>query len=93
MVQREEGVIIEIDVLVNDEGLGDGSISVALETIPDNGTVEVIGNILHYTPTAGFVGEDSFIYATTDVDAETSSAMVSISITAAPPLSDDGIVE
>jgi VCBS repeat-containing protein len=93
MVQGEEGVIIEIDVLVNDEGLGDGSISVALETIPDNGTVEVIGNIIHFTPTAGFVGEDSFIYATTDVDAEASSAMVSISITAAPSLSDDGIVE
>ena len=92
-VQGEESVIIEIDVLVNDEGLGDGPISIALETISDNGTVEVIGNIIHYTPTAGFVGEDSFIYATTDVDAETSSAMVRISITAASPSSDGGIVE
>ena len=93
MVQGEEGVIIEIDVLVNDEGLGDGSISIAVETISDNGTVEVIGNIIHYTSTAGFVGEDIFIYTTTDVDSESSSAVVSISITAASPSSEGGIVE
>jgi VCBS repeat-containing protein len=93
MAQGEEGVIIEINVLVNDEGMGDDPISVELETIPDNGTVEVVGNLIRYTPIVGFLGDDSFIYKATDVDSGTSSARVSVSITAASPASAAGIVE
>ncbi|MCJ7569313.1 MAG: cadherin-like domain-containing protein, partial [Anaerolineales bacterium] len=93
MAQGEEGDIIEVNVLANDEGMGDGAISVELETSPVNGTVEVVGNLLRYTPNAGFVGEDSFIYKATDVDGESSSAMFSISIIAASPASEGGIVE
>ncbi len=93
MAQGEEGDIIEVNVLVNDEGMGDRPIIVELETSPENGTVEVIGNLIRYTATAGFVGEDSFIYKATDIDGESSSAMVSISITTASPASEGGIVE
>jgi len=91
--QGEEEVIIEVNVLANDEGMGDGPISVELEASPENGTVEVVGNIIRYTPTASFVGEDSFIYKVMDIDGESSSAMVSISITTASPASEGGIVE
>ena len=91
--QGEEEVIIEVNVLANDEGMGDGPISVELETSPENGTVEVVGNIIRYTPTASFVGEDSFIYKVTDIDGESSSAMVSISISTTSPASEGGIVE
>jgi VCBS repeat-containing protein len=91
--QGEEEVIIEVNVLANDEGMGDGPISVELETSPENGTVEVVGNIIRYTPTASFVGEDSFIYKVMDIDGESSSALVSISITTASPASEGGIVE
>ncbi len=93
MAQGEEGIIIEIEVLVNDEGLGGGAISVELEASPENGTVEVVGNIIRYTAAAGFVGEDNFTYTAMDIDGESSSAMVSISITAASPSSEGGIVE
>ncbi|MEE9513240.1 MAG: Ig-like domain-containing protein, partial [Anaerolineales bacterium] len=78
---------------VNDEGMGDDPIRVELETIPDNGTVEVVGNLIRYTPIVGFLGDDSFIYKATDVDSGTSSARVSVSITAASPASAAGIVE
>ena len=83
--QGEEEVIIEVNVLANDEGMGDSPISVEQETSPENGTVEVVGNIIRYTPTASFVGEDSFIYKVTDIDGESSSAMVSISISTTSP--------
>ena len=90
--QGVEGDIPEINVLANDEGMGDGPISVELETSPENGTVEVVGNLIRYTATAGFVGEDSFTYKMTDVDGDNSSAMVSVSITAASSLSEGGSV-
>ena len=93
MAQGEEGDIIEVNALVNDEGMGDGPIIVELETTPENGTLEVVGNLIRYTPTAGFVGDDSFIYKATDVDGENSNAMVSISITAASSAGEGGIVE
>jgi hypothetical protein len=88
LAQGEEGGIIEVDVLTNDEGIGDGPINVELETSPENGTVEVVGNLLRYTAAVGFVGEDNFTYKVTDADGESSSGMVSISITAASPSSD-----
>ncbi|MCJ7824013.1 MAG: cadherin-like domain-containing protein, partial [Anaerolineales bacterium] len=93
MAQGEEGVIIEVNVLANDEGMGDGPISVELETSPENGTVEVVGNIIRFNPTAGFVGEDSFIYKATDADGESSSAMVILSITVVSSASEGGIIE
>ena len=51
------------------------------------------GNLIRYSATADFVGEDSFIYKATDIDGESSSAMVSISITTVSPASEGGIVE
>jgi len=93
MGQGEEGDVIEVEVLANDEGMGDNPISVEVETSPENGVVEVVGNLIRFTAAAGFVGEDSFTYKATDVDGETSSAVVSVSITAASPASEGGSVE
>lgn len=91
--QGATGAIIEINVLANDDGMGDGAMSLEVVTSPVNGVVEVVGNIIRYTPAAGFVGEDSFIYKATDIDGESSSAMVSVSITTAAPSSDGGTIE
>ena len=93
MAQGEEGDIIEIEVLANDEGMGDWPIRVEVEIPPGNGSVEVVGNLIRYTSSTGFIGDDSFTYKATDVDGETSSARVSVSITAASPASEGGIVE
>jgi VCBS repeat-containing protein len=90
MGQGEEGDIIEVAVLANDRGMGDDPISVEVETSPENGVVEVIGNLIRYTPTADFVGEDSFAYKATDVDGESSNAIVNISITAPSPANEAG---
>ena len=76
-------------VLVND-GDGDGDLlSVALLTPPATGavTMDPDGSFT-YTPASGFVGTDMFDYEVSDGLAS-ATAMVSITITNAAPVSDD----
>jgi serralysin len=48
---------------------------------PTNGTVVIVGGALQYTPTAGYIGDDSFIYTMTDLaTGDTSSSTVFLGI-------------
>ncbi len=71
---------IDIPVLANDSGLGDQPVTITLETLPGEGTAEVVGNQIHYTPFGGVSETDSFTYTVTDADGESSTASVSISL-------------
>lgn len=71
---------LEIEVLANDLGLGDGPLTITIELEPVQGTVEIVDGRILYTPAEGFIGEDSFSYAVTDQDGERSEARVSITV-------------
>lgn len=73
--------VVEIEVLANDLGLGDGPLTVEVVIQPKNGEVEILEDAIRYTPDAGWPGEDAFVYSITDVDGERSEASVRIVLT------------
>ena len=74
---------LAIDLTAQITGL---STSIAVATSATNGTTSVTGNIITYTPNAGFLGADSFTYRATGPGGVSSTAVVSITvIPAAPP--------
>jgi hypothetical protein len=74
------GQALDIDVLANDMGLGDGPITISIAEAPGNGTLEILENMIRYVPGEGFAGEDRFEYALTDLDGEGSQAVVVVTI-------------
>lgn len=77
-VAGSQDQLLEIDVLSNDLGLGDGPLTISIEVAPGAGSIEIVENLVIYSPAAGFVGEDSFQYAVTDQDGESAVAVVTI---------------
>jgi hypothetical protein len=80
VVVGAEGQALEIEVLANDLGLGDRPITIDIVVEPLQGSIEIVDHIIRYLPTEGFSGKDSFEYVITDLDGETSQAVVVISI-------------
>ncbi|MEM8503558.1 MAG: DUF4347 domain-containing protein, partial [Cyanobacteria bacterium P01_D01_bin.1] len=77
-------VLAETDLLLNDD-LGDTPTTItAVETTSANGgTIIDNGDATYtYTPAAGFVGTDTFSYTITDVDGDTSTAVVTVEVSA-----------
>ena len=60
--------------------LGDAPSVVAVTANPANGVVSVTGTVLTYSPNGFFTGSDSYDYTIADVDGETSTASVSVTI-------------
>ncbi len=72
-----------INVLANDSGLDDGFGSLTVYTQPANGSVVVNANrTVTYTPNAGYVGTDQFVYMLQDVDGDYDLATVTVTVTA-----------
>jgi hypothetical protein len=79
----DEDLGIFVDVLVNDTGLGDGGISIALTTPPAHGTATAGATNFLYIPAANYNGTDTFTYTITDADGDTSApATVTINLNA-----------
>ena len=57
--------------------------SIAVATAPSHGTTSIAGDVVTYTPTAGYYGADSFTYTATGPGG--TSAPATISLTIAPP--------
>jgi hypothetical protein len=72
---------LDIDVLENDTGLGDTPLILTIEVAPENGSAEIVEGLIRYSPDEGFVGEDAFSYTVTDADGESSTAVVTITVT------------
>lgn len=77
-VKIEDDTPVDIEVLGNDTGLGDTPINVTIVTQPMYGSVMVVGDEVQYTPNEDFNGIDSFIYAVTDADGDSSAATVMV---------------
>lgn len=72
-----------VAVLANDAGLAEGPLSVVVSSPPANGLTQVNGDLsVTYSPSPNFFGSDSFVYTVTDVDGDTSSATVSLAVSA-----------
>ncbi len=71
-----------LGLFANDSDI-DGNLSTAaIDTAPTNGTVNVAGNEVTYTPNQDFTGDDAFTYRAIDDDGATSNtATVSITVT------------
>ncbi|MEW5852151.1 MAG: tandem-95 repeat protein [Myxococcota bacterium] len=82
-----EDTAVTTSVLANDTGLGDGSITVTIVTAPTRGSVVVnAGNTITYTPTADLNGADSYVYRVTDVNGDSDTATVSVTVNAVDDL-------
>jgi hypothetical protein len=80
-VSVNQNTNINIDVLANDSGMEDGLTSVILTSKATHGNLQVnADNTIQYIPDIDFYGSDNFTYQITDVDGDSDSAMVSISI-------------
>jgi len=80
------GVAITVNVLGNDSDPENNTLSVTgIADQPDFGSVAINPNkTITYTPGAGYVGSDSFIYSISDGNGNSDTATVSLTVTAAP---------
>jgi hypothetical protein len=91
----DQDATVTVNVTANDVA-GSGALAahtVTVSTDPSNGAASVgAGNVIIYTPAAGFSGNDIFQYTLTDADGDSSTASVTVTITpaaVAPPPGDD----
>ncbi len=95
LVTTLQDTAIVIDALVNDSDPDGDAISFSGVVGGDHGAVDFPGNgTVRYTPDAGFVGTDSFIYQVTDGTDLSNVATVTITVTASgggntPPVAED----
>ena len=86
-----------IDVVANDVDADGDLLAVREIGTPTNGTAEIVGNAVRYTPNAGFSGADSFTYLIKDVDPDlyvwkggSSTATVTVEVVINnPPIAND----
>ncbi len=91
-VESAQDSTVVMDVLANDVGARGLTISVQSTTTPAQGVV-VINNdgTLSYTPTAGFVGSDSFQYTMADSAGQTGTATVNMAVFSTATAADDSV--
>ncbi len=87
-VLTQENEAIEIDILGNDVGEIE-TLKVDIVTDASLGDAFWDGSLLIYTPFAGVSGTDSFSYTVTDLDYQTSEAVVTVDINGKPDAVDD----
>ena len=76
---------VSIAVLDNDDFGTDGAASSGSLTVTGSsveaGAIIVVNNEVVYTPAAGFVGTDTFVYTITDGSADVATGMVTVTVT------------
>ncbi len=81
-VYAEDGTEISINVLSNDEDPDNDTLSIDSVTNPSNGTFTQNGSMILYTANLGYDGEDTFSYTISDGNGATSTAQVTVMVTA-----------
>lgn len=82
-----EGVAVDIVVLDNDTDADDDALAIVSVGDAINGTVEINGSLINYSPDEGFVGRDTFVYTVSDGDA-TDTATVVVDVESIAPVPD-----
>ncbi|XP_021741212.1 protein GAMETE EXPRESSED 2-like [Chenopodium quinoa] len=75
---------ISFDALENDYFAGENASIIAFSN-PNSGSVLLNGLLFRYTPYKGFYGNDSFSYTICDLNGNTASASINISVLSVPP--------
>ncbi|HEY4199187.1 MAG TPA: Ig-like domain-containing protein [Devosiaceae bacterium] len=70
-----------IDLTASITGLHD---SIAIGTAPAHGTTSIAGDVVTYTPAAGYSGADSFTYTATGPGGTSAPATITLTVAAAP---------
>ena len=83
------------DVLANDSDPDGDPLSIVSVSTPGNGSAVISGDVVLYTPAAGFVGTDSFSYTIDDGSGGQDSATVTVMVERAnqPPVANDNQFE
>ncbi|MBL3588644.1 MAG: cadherin-like domain-containing protein [gamma proteobacterium endosymbiont of Lamellibrachia anaximandri] len=82
LVSATAGQVVPIAVLNNDSGLEDGPITLSVLQNTTKGSLSINGdNTFSYLPDAGYSGLDSFTYQVVDIDGESATATVTLSVT------------
>ncbi|MCB9969813.1 MAG: tandem-95 repeat protein [Geminicoccaceae bacterium] len=76
-----EDTAVLLDVLSNDTDIDLDTLTVASVAAPANGTAEIEGGQIRYTPNENFNGEDSFTYTASDGAGGTAEATVTVQVT------------
>lgn len=71
-----------LDVLANDSDPDQDLLQITSVTLPAHGIASVSGNKISYTPAPGFIGLDNFSYTITDDKGATSTAQVTVTVSA-----------
>ncbi len=79
--ETSENVPVTINVVANDSDPNNDPFSIVGFTQPANGTVELVGGLLVYTPNDGFSGEDTFSYQICDAAGLCDEATVTVTVT------------
>jgi uncharacterized delta-60 repeat protein len=88
----QTGKTITGNVLTNDNDNGAPPLTAALKTNVTNGTLVLNSDgSFTYTPNAGYIGPDSFVYTATNSNGS-ADATVSLNVTAVPNITGDGNV-
>lgn len=82
---EEDSLRIEINVLANDsDPEGDTLTLVNVGALSAGGEAEISGDVVIYSPEPGFVGTETFEYAVEDGNDNTSTGVVTVTVTAKP---------
>ncbi len=85
--ETQEGEAVDIDLLANDIDVDGDVLSIVGLTAATNGQVVDNGDgTVTYSPDAGFIGEDSFVYTLSDGAGPTSDATVTVTVREEPTL-------
>ena len=79
-VELDEGGSVAVAVLANDTDVDGDTLSIQDVGTASNGAVTRDGNVLTYTPTAGFSGLDSFTYTVSDGAGGTAQGKVEVTV-------------
>jgi nitrous oxidase accessory protein NosD len=78
--QTQVDIAVTIDVLANDSDAEGEPLTIASLGAPTNGTLTIEGTVVLYTPSTGFVGDDSFTYTINDTSGGSDTARVTVTV-------------
>ena len=92
------GTPVLINALANDSDPDGDALTLTTVGTPAHGTATIVDGNVRYTPTAGYVGSDSFSYSITDANGSTASSTINVTVTPVipsnlPPLAVDDFAE
>ena len=80
-----------IDVLNNDTNASDQDLMIVGTPESVNATIEVVGDVIEYTPNFGFMGTDSFLYVIEDGAGAQATGTVSVDVLRFADLNDNNL--